>query len=544
MRKSRMKDKMGLFLGLGILILCMLCAPACAAYNYEGYPIGTSNTSGIVKGDVYTSCGDKAGLNDSTTWSYQQNTLVTNFTNVPTSGVKWAELKVGVWGGTTSRVGWAETKLNDTTLSNETLDITSLSSNVSCSGSGVYLIQYNCTDLVKNLNNGVIKATVVATPRTDLGTSYRLDSRIYGAVLIVVYENGESYTQYWINQGNLNLHKNVTSGGVYYPDLDANLTRFNGLPYNFGNASLTVGILAGDASQKDYLYFNAPNAADSPYNLTNPGWNITNYASYKLGSDNVANSTCDGISSTTTYFDLHTFNVKDLVNHTSNSNYAIFWRGHVNDTETEIYDPAYPGVNPNTESYVSPIFAVLKLSKIAEYDFSNDTEGVAGVDHHAYKYQAGSRAPSANNVPSTEFTSTEYNNIKTDDGTFQSDVTTTDGNFAAHRFVFNVTDSASDINAINVTWNGKGYHDAGSTSNGAYLYIWNYTANGGAGAYEDLANCDGDGTEKTLTGEKTANLSNYINNGQVIVLAEQKTADDGDYHSHIETDYVKLLLKP
>lgn len=368
MNKPRIKDKMGLFLGLGILILCMLCAPAFALggeYSYEGFPLAT-NESGFVDGDVYVSCGDNAGLNDSTTWSYKQNTLVTTFTDVPTGNVTWAELKIGVWGGSTSRVGWAETELNGTPLSNETLDKDSLSNNVSCSGSGVYLIQYNCTDLINNtLNQGVIEATVVATPRTDLGTSKRLDSRIYGAVLIVAYDNGgEENTQYWINQGNLNLHKNVTA----FPDLDASITWFNGsVDESVGdNATLTVGYFAGDDDQKDYLYFNPRKNANSPYNLTNVNWPIllpeNNYS--QLDSDNVANETCDELNFATKNFDLHTFSLNvSLIE--PDSNYAVFWRGHGNDTgEIEIYDPpySYPAVvNPNTESYVSPFLAVLKI---------------------------------------------------------------------------------------------------------------------------------------------------------------------------------------
>jgi len=48
-----------------------------------------------------------------------------------------------------------------------------------------------------------------------------------------------------------------------------------------------------------------------------------------------------------------------------------------------------------------------------------------------------------------------------------------------------------------------------------------------------------------LTGERTASISNYINSGNVTILAEQKSADAGRNHrSHIETDYVKLVVTP
>lgn len=245
MKKIRTKNKSSVYLVLGVLLFCMLCAPACAAYNYEGYPLETIKNG---TGEVYVSCGDNAGLQGT---SYQSNTFITNFTNVPTSDVEWAELKIGVWGGSTGRVGWAETNLDGYLLSNETLQANSLylSDNVSCCGSGVYLIHYNCTDLIQQngLNNdGTITATVDTTPGNTA-----LDGRVYGAVLILAYDDG-SYSQYWINQGNLNLHKNVTSGGIYYPDLDANITWFDRtINETLDDATLTVGYLCGDINQTD-----------------------------------------------------------------------------------------------------------------------------------------------------------------------------------------------------------------------------------------------------------------------------------------------------
>lgn len=537
---------------LSITLLCgMICTSAFAAYNYEGFPLETIE-NGTVQGDVYVSYGDNAGLNDSYPWNYTRNTLITTFENVPTSGIKWAELKAGVWGGSTSRVGWAEIRLDETLLTTETLNVSDLSENVSCCGSGVYLIHCNCTELVKEKNSdGTIVANITAWPDTSQGDSKRLDSRIYGAALIIVYENGDYYTQYWINQGPVDLHKSYTG----HPYNNANITWFNGTPLYTGGASLTVGYLAGDYGQRDYLYFNVPSADDSPYNFSNAMWDLTNatYARYKVDGNDVANENFN----TTKYFDLHKFysvRCMDLCN--SSNNYAIFWRGH-NDTYTsyDIYDPPYPQVNPETESYYVPFLAVLKLHNVYLYDFSSDTEGVAGVVHKAYRFQNDSRAPTTNDVPDIEFTDAEYENIMYDDQVFQSDVTNADGNFAAHRFAFNVSNchcgclNISDIDAINVTWNGKGWHDAGDDANGTFLYIWNYTSQ----SYEELDDCAGDGSENYLTGERCVfsgyDLSNYIDeNCKIIVLAEQKTEqyEDEEFitkYSHIESDYVKLILK-
>jgi Protein of unknown function (DUF3344). len=371
MKKLRMKDKKSLYLVLGILMFSMLCAPALAGrYDYNGYSLETIK-NGTVKGDVYVSYGDHAGFTDNLypTSYYRDNKLVTNFTNVPTSGIQWAMLKVGVYGANTSRSGWMNASLSNSSATellegNKWLNVTppsNLAANViNATGTGVYLVDYDVKSALENLSSSTITATVNAWPDTTWGTSYKLDSRVYGAVLIVVYESGETYTQYWINEGNLNLHKdgNVWVNGTSVPvsDFDADRTWFNG-PVNdsLTDFSLTVGYFAGDANQKDYLYFNVPNGIDSPYDLSNPGWSLTNpnYANHLVGTD-----VADGTGGTKKYFDLKTFNVNALSK--SEDNYAIFWRGH-DSTNATIWDPSYPTVNHETESYVSPFLAVLKV---------------------------------------------------------------------------------------------------------------------------------------------------------------------------------------
>jgi len=531
----------------------MLCAPALAAYDYNGSSLDTIK-EGTVKGDVYISSGDKAGFNNNAlpTSYYVNNSLITNFTNVPNKDdIEWAELKVGVVGVNTSRSGWVNVDLSPNGGSPVSLGtkylccppLTGCSDGVDVSGTGVYLVKYDCTAQFQNgtLDGPNITATVNTWPNST-APSLPFDGRIYGAVLIVVYKGGDCYTQYWINQGNMNLHKNanvwVNGSSQSFEDLDATLTWFNGTAYEpcpLGNSTLTVGYFAGDSNQRDYLYYNVTKSETSPYNLSNFGWDIDGFTNWHLDSNNVANSTNES-GSYTKYFDLHTFGVKDLVDH-ADDNYAVFWRGHGNLGDNEIFDPAYPGVNNEVESYVTPFLAVLKTTRITTYDFSNETAGRAGVDLFAYKYQNDSKAPITNDVPDIEFSDAEYGNIKYDDGQFQ-DNSADEDNYAAHRFVFNVSccSNASYFDAINVTWNGKGLNDAG---NGVTLYIWNYNN----GAYEQLDICN-DAAEQTLTGEKTANLGDYISNDKLItVLAEQNSETGIDGTSIIYTDYVKLVLK-
>ncbi|MEA1943889.1 MAG: CARDB domain-containing protein [Euryarchaeota archaeon] len=172
------------------------------------------------------------------------------------------------------------------------------------------------------------------------------------------------------------------------------------------------------------------------------------------------------------------------------------------------------------------------------YDFLTG----AGEDKWAFKDEIGANPPDGNGVPDGEFSSSnpdEYARIEADDDTnYQSDETGATGNYAAHRFNFSISEDPDDISEINVTWNGKGYHDSNpdSTYDGAYLYIWNGTG------YEELANNSGDGDWVYLTGVNATAASNYVNGGNVTVLVVQKSPQTRSKYSHIETDYVRLVV--
>jgi hypothetical protein len=252
---------------------------------------------------------------------------------------------------------------------------------------------------------------------------------------------------------------------------------------------------------------------------------------------------CDDNSVSTSYFDLNCFSetndstpLYNIINHTGN-NYAIFWRGHDDNGNGQI-DSTWNASGAEGEVYVHPILAVLKLKNITHvYDFSTG----AGMDKWAFRWQVNAKPPNTCDVPSTEFTTAQYNNISADDGTFQSDFS--ESNYAAHRFNFSIDELAANISKINVTWNGIGWHDNGGADNGTYLYIWN-SSSGASGAYEELANNSGDGNEVTLTGERTSSISSYINAGNVTVLVEQKTTGDGFSYSRLKTDYVRVVVTP
>ncbi len=178
------------------------------------------------------------------------------------------------------------------------------------------------------------------------------------------------------------------------------------------------------------------------------------------------------------------------------------------------------------------------LSNWTRYDFNTARARESPKKAWAFKHQVDNN-PGVGD-PSEEFNATEYANIRFDDNVYASNQSTANGNYAAHRFNFSIDDNEESwIMKINVTWNGSGYR--GSTSSGgddgATLYIWNGTD------YEELANNDV-GTDATLTGEKTSGISDYINAGNVTILLKQKHSQGLTGASHIETDYVKLVVTP
>lgn len=168
-----------------------------------------------------------------------------------------------------------------------------------------------------------------------------------------------------------------------------------------------------------------------------------------------------------------------------------------------------------------------------KYDFSKGES----EDKWAYRYQVDARPPTSNGVPNEEFS--DYPLIKTDNNDSAGSRADDKDCFAAHRFNFSMDEATADIDWINVTWNGKGWHDEGDAKNGSYLYIWNGTA------YEELATTTS-GQEMYLTGEVTSSISSYINAGNVTVLVEQKEerarVQGVLKYSHIATDYVKLVV--
>jgi subtilase family serine protease len=290
---------------LNIFLLCIIAAvmlllsvhPSQADYGFEGAPFTDQLEDvkhGTIKGGVYVGGGHGLG-----------QTPYTQSFNVPGTDVIWARLYVGVWGGTEEKTGSIEVTFNDEEMDTLTLEgETDNNDNVYCSGHGVYWIYY---DVTGNTTSGPVDAVIT--------TSGAIDGRVYGAVLVAVYEESGKDAEdvkYWINEGNVNLHDTNEEA----------LANFTGTVNidDFVMARLTVAYLTSTAYENDYLYFNDEKLCDG---------------------DN-----CDDIANSHDYFDIKTFDVIEYLEKEDNN--AKFERGD--------------------EDYVHPVLAVLTLHTAEEGD--------------------------------------------------------------------------------------------------------------------------------------------------------------------------------
>ncbi|CAD6492625.1 MAG: hypothetical protein EMLJLAPB_00332 [Candidatus Argoarchaeum ethanivorans] len=169
---------------------------------------------------------------------------------------------------------------------------------------------------------------------------------------------------------------------------------------------------------------------------------------------------------------------------------------------------------------------------VGTYDFSTG----AGSDKWAYRYQCNANPPSISDVPDDEFKIKQYKGIKIDDDTMQGDASSANGFYAIHRFKFDIEEPESSITKLDILWDGAGFRRYGT--HGAMLYIWNFEA----GKYEQLDRKTD--TYITLEGTIATNIGNYIDDGTMIITAEQNSPQVRllwwTFRSRLGTDYVKV----
>ncbi len=275
------------------LFFLFLCTPAALAnYNFDGVPVETA-TSGTVNGGVFIDYEPWAGT-----------TTLTGDFEVPRGEVKWARLYTGIWGGTEKYEGWVNVTFNGVCDGDAGLGPIHLQGendanpNVWCSTHGKYWIWYNVTDLV---NAGAVNTASTTKINATVGG---FDGRVYGLVLVVVYEGGDNpkEIQYWVNDGCDALH----SFAWPHPAHDTGTTDFDGSvnAEKVSSANLTVVFLTAYEPVCDRcLKFNGHELDTTEVDSNNfelKSWSVTGYVAaagnnawYSRGEDsyvNVANA--------------------------------------------------------------------------------------------------------------------------------------------------------------------------------------------------------------------------------------------------------------
>ena len=271
------------------LFTCLfLCTPTLAYYNFDGWPVVTRE-SGIIHGGMFVGSKPWAG-----------STILTGNFNVPSGDVIWARLYTGIWGGRSEYEGLVNVTFNGDYNSNGLGPIhlqgeSDTNHNVWCTGNGKYWMYYDVTDLV---NDGLVNTATTAKIRATAGN---FDGRVYGIVLVVVYEGGDNPKtfQYWINDGSdgLNYNTGHNDGTTYFRGAVNNS--------NITKSELTmVHLTAYDPSCANCLQFN-DNALDTSMITSNTyalnSWDVTSYVAssennawYSRGDDGYIN-VCNAI---------------------------------------------------------------------------------------------------------------------------------------------------------------------------------------------------------------------------------------------------------
>lgn len=302
------------FLLCVVMLLLLSLYPVMADYNFDGVP-KTDELEEVeqdtLKGGVYIDGGHGVGPSP-----YTQDF------NIPEGEITWARLYVGVWGGNEENTGSIEITFNDEEI--DTLELRGKddkNDNVYCSGHGVYWIYYDVKD---NINTSGFLDVVIMKKSGDI------DGRVYGVVLVAVYEESDGEEiEYWINDGNVNLHGEGWSGE--YATNDKAVAEFDGTVDvdKYVAARLSVVYLTGTPELNDYLYFNDEKLCDG--------------------------ENCDDIADSKQSFEIKTFDVIDYIEKEANK--ATFELGD--------------------EDYLHPVLAVLTLHTEEEGDSDLAVSNVA-----------------------------------------------------------------------------------------------------------------------------------------------------------------------
>jgi len=317
---------------LAALLAAIIIVPVAAQYDFEGIPL-TIHAQGTVNGDVLTF--GKYGLNNP---PYE---LQFDLPAAPA----YARVYTGVWGGTEKYTGWADLTINNLRNVKYTLNgDRDRNGEVYEAGHGIYWIGYDTTGLLKKGHNVI----TVTTSKNDPGN--KLDGRVYSVFVVAVVEDpAAGATQYWIAEGNEDLHGEGWAGTNPTKHDETNVTFPGADVQGLARANLTVLLLAGGKGQPDYVQFNN-RYLGTPVRTVN-GFNVTDIG------DEVSFNADGGSGIESRYVDAETFRVDNAV---QTSNTVRFIRGIDLNGDGVI---TTTGDSPEGEDYIHPVMAILATKK-------------------------------------------------------------------------------------------------------------------------------------------------------------------------------------
>ena len=317
---------------LAVILAAILIAPASAQYDFEGIPL-TVHAQGTVNGDLLTF--GTYGLTN------PPDELQFDLPAAPA----YARVYTGVWGGTEKYSGWADITINNLRNVKYTLNgDRDRNAEVYEAGHGIYWIGYDATGLLKKGHNVI----TVTTSKNDPGN--KLDGRVYSVFVVAVVEDpAAGATQYWIAEGNENLHGEGWAGTNPTKHEETNVTFPGADVQGISRANLTVFLLAGGKGQPDYVQFNN-RYLGTPVRTAN-GFNVTDIG------DEASFNADGGAGIEARYVDAETFRVDSTV---QPANTVRFIRGIDLNGDGAI---TTTGDSPEGEDYIHPVMAILATKK-------------------------------------------------------------------------------------------------------------------------------------------------------------------------------------
>ncbi|MDD1703572.1 MAG: DUF3344 domain-containing protein [Methanoregula sp.] len=320
------------YLVLAVLISAFLVVPVSALYDFEGLPL-TVQAQGTVNGELLTF--GRYGL-ENPPYSLQFD--------LPAKP-QYARVYTGIWGGTEKYTGSAEITVNNMRRITYTLSGSrDVNPDVYEAGHGVYWIAYDATDVMK-------KGTNLVLVNTSKGVSgNKLDGRVYGVLVVAAVSEPDRgiTTQYWIAEGNEDLHGEGWSGTNPTRHDETNVTFTGADLTGITSANLSTLEIAGTRGQPDYIMFNSHELG---IGQNENGTTVTD-----IGDERSFDAE-GGTGIDSRYTDAEVFNVTSLLKET---NTVRFIRGMDLNGDGVI---TTTGDVPEGEDYIHPVSAVLAITK-------------------------------------------------------------------------------------------------------------------------------------------------------------------------------------